>query len=126
MIGADYSQVQTVKQCQKDPVHPKSFEIVQRYLAGDLDLEAAADGLHTGGDFALQYSPGTISAADQERIETLFGRVFWLSMRAAKPASVPDQPFGAEEFRAIAKEMFGYAPGERPEGMNDPDPNGTP
>ena len=105
-------------------MNAKSLVIVQRYLAGDLDLEAAAHALHTCGDFGLQYSPGTISAAEQERIETLFGRVFWLSMREADPARVPEKPFGAEEFRAIAREMFGYAPGERPKGT-DPDPNGA-
>lgn len=93
----------------KDPVNAKSLEIVQRYLAGDLDLEAAAHAIHTGGDFGLQYSPGTTSAADQERIEALFGRVFWLSMREADPARVPDKPFGAEEFRAIAKECLALA-----------------
>ena len=103
----------------------KSLDIVQRYLAGALDLEAAAHELHTCGDFGLHYSPGTISAAEKERIETLFGRVFWLSMREADPTRVPDQPFGAEEFRAIAKEMFGYAPGERPKRTHDGDPNGA-
>jgi hypothetical protein len=106
-------------------VNAKSLEIVQRYLVGGLDLEAAAHELHTCGDFGLQYSPGTISAADQERIETLFGRVFWLGMRETDPARAPDKPFGAEEFRAIAKEMFGHAPGERPKGMNDPGSNGA-
>lgn len=104
-------------------MNPKSLEIVQRYLAGDLDLEAAAHGIQAGGDFGFHYSPGTISAVDQERIEALFGRVFWLSMREANPGLTPDRPFGAEEFRAIAKDMFGYAPGERPEGPDNPDPN---
>ena len=106
-------------------MNAKSLEIIQCYLAGDLALDAAAQELHTCGDFSLSYSPGAISAVDQERIETLLGRVFWLSMYKADPGRVPARPFGAEEFRAIAKEMFGYAPGERPKGMNDPDPNGA-
>ena len=106
-------------------MNAKSLEIIQRYLAGDLDLEAAAQELHTCGDFSLSYSPGATSAAEQERIEMLLGRVFWLSMYEADPERVPAKPFGAEEFRAIAKEMFGYAPGDRPKGMNDPDPNGA-
>jgi hypothetical protein len=109
----------------KGPVNPKSIEIVQRYLAGDLDLESAAHGIHAGGDFGLHYSPETTSAADQERIEALLGRVFWLAMREANPGSVPDRPFGAEEFRAIAKSMSDHERRDRSEEENDQDPNGA-
>lgn len=106
-------------------MNPASLEIVRRYLAGELDLEAAARELRDSGDSGLQFSPGTISAEDQERIEALFGRAFWLAMRDANPAGVPSTPFGAKEFRALVKDMLDSAPGEGPGEPGDPDPEGA-
>jgi len=94
---------------------PESLELVRRYLAGELNVDAAAQGLQKAGDLALQYSPGEISTEERERMETLFGRVFWLSMREVNPDRVPETPFGAAEFRAIMKEMSGNTSTENPE-----------
>ena len=87
-------------------MNPDAQEIVKRYLAGELDLESAAKGIHTGGEFGLYYSPGITSLLDQERLESLLGRVLWLGLRESSSDNAPDQPFGAAEFRAIANGVF--------------------
>jgi hypothetical protein len=101
-------------------VDSKSQDIVRRYVAGELDLESAAQGIHESGEWSLFYSPSDTSPADLERIQALFGRVLWLSMRESDPDSVPDHPFGAEEFRAFA--AFRDASDE----IQDPGPTGAP
>ena len=106
-------------------MNPEALDIVRRYLAGEVDLESAAQSLRLNGEFGLYYSRETTTAEDQERIENLLGRVLWLSLREASPDSVPDDPFGAAEFRALAKNTFFDAPDEAPNQINDSDPKGA-
>ncbi len=106
-------------------MNPQSLEIVERYLAGEVDLESAAQAMHMDGEFGLHFSPDNTTPADQERIEALFGRVIWLSFRESSPDSVPDQPFGAAEFRAIADAFLDHAGDETPDQLNDTDPSGA-
>ena len=107
------------------PLNLEAAEILSRYLAGELDLESAAQRLHLTPEFGWYYSHETTTAEDRERIENLFGRVLWLSLRESSPDSVPEQPFGAAEFQAIANETFFDAPHEAPNQINDADPKGT-
>jgi hypothetical protein len=106
-------------------VNLEAPELVRRYLAGELDLESAAKGIHMSGEFGLYYSHDVTTAEDRERLETLFGRVLWLSLREGSPDSVPDEPFGAAEFRDIAKGVFFDASGEVPDQIKDSDPSGN-
>jgi hypothetical protein len=106
-------------------VNLEGVEIVKRYLAGELDLEAAAESLHLRDEFGLYYSAETTSAEDRERIENLFGRVLWLKLRESSPNNVPDQPFGAAEIRAILNDTFFDALDEAPNQIDDSDPKGT-
>jgi len=100
-------------------VKPEAAEILRRYLAREIDLESAAQSLHATGEYGLFYTNETTTAEDRERIEELFGRLLWLEFRKSSPESVPDQPFGAAEFRAIANENFFEPP------HDDSDPKGT-
>ncbi len=106
-------------------MNAKAPDIVRRYLGGELDLESAAQSIHMSGEFGLYYSRDATTAEDRERIETLFGRVLWLCLREASPDSVPDEPFGAAEFRDIATGVYFDAPGEVPDQIKDSDHGGA-
>ena len=97
----------------------KAQEATRRYLAGELDLDSAAQTIHECGEWSLSYSPNATTPTDQERIEMLFGRVMWLAMRESNPDGVPDHPFGAEEFRAFA------TPSDASSKIQDADPGGA-
>lgn len=100
-------------------MNSEALEILRRYLAGELDLESAAQSLHLNKEFGLHYSHETTTAEDRERIENLFGRVLWLALRESSPDNAPDQPFGAAEVRAILNDTFFDAPHEAPRQIND-------
>jgi hypothetical protein len=87
-------------------MNPKVPEIVQRYLAGEIDLESAARTISAEGEWSLYVADGDVGTVDRERIEALFGRVLWLTLRESSPGNLPDTPWGAAEFREIASNEF--------------------
>ena len=74
-------------------------------MANEVDLDTAARDLQKTGDFGMFYTHDETSAEQRERLDTLFGRVFWFIMREEDPANVPETPFGAAEFRAMMTDM---------------------
>lgn len=106
-------------------MNSKVWDIVQRYLAGEIDLAAAARTISTEKEWGFFVTRGEVSAADQERIEALFGHVLWLTLRESSPESVPDAPFGAAGFRQIASNEFFDAPDNVPDETNGPDRSGA-
>ncbi|MEO5904160.1 MAG: hypothetical protein ABIQ55_09125 [Gemmatimonadaceae bacterium] len=81
-------------------------DILAQYLAGTLDLQSAAEALSMLREYALWCTPPDITPAERERIEELFARTLWLTLREHDPANVPDEPFGAADIRAMADGSF--------------------
>lgn len=94
--------------------------VVQRYLAGELDIELAARAISTEAEWGLFLTRTDISAADQERMEALFGHTLWLTLRDSSPENVPDTPFSAAEFRQMASGAFSDRPDETPKTLRRP------
>ncbi len=107
-------------------MNSKSLDIIKRYLSGDLGLESAAEELHRGGDFAIASSPDASGSADHARLEELFGRVLWLTLRESSPDNVPETPFGAAEIRELASGVFFDEGSEEPSEDKDSDSAGAP
>ena len=77
--------------------------VVRRYLVGDLNLEAAAAQIQdlSAGQLGISFGYDSLSPEEAERMEALFGRLFWVAMKEANPNAVPPGPFGAKEFRML-------------------------
>jgi hypothetical protein len=77
--------------------------IVQRYMTGQLTLDEAASQIHElqGTGLGLSFGYDSVSPEEAEKLEALFGRLFWLGMRDANPKAIPPNPFGAAEFRML-------------------------
>ena len=89
----------------------KALEFVQRYLAGELDLESAAQRIHDDGEFGMYYTDTETTPAQRELLNELMGRVLWLAARET-PEGAPDKPFGAEDIRAMIDGTFFDEPGD--------------
>jgi hypothetical protein len=85
-------------------------ELYQRYMRGELSLDAAAEqifALMRGGQeepTGLSVATSGMDPADQERTFALFGRLKWHTLREVLPgAEIP--PLGAQEFLADLDEF---------------------
>jgi len=81
----------------------KVQNIVQRYLAGELDVELAARALSSEEEWGMFVTRDDVSPADQDRIEALLAHALWLTLRDSSPENVPDIPFSAAEFRQMTR-----------------------
>ncbi len=86
-------------------MNSESAETFRRYLAGEVDLESAAESIHSAGEWGTFYTTEETSPADQERIQALMGRLLWLSMRNS-PEGGPEEPLGAADIRDMLSGKF--------------------
>ena len=107
-------------------MNSKALDILHRYLAGTLDLQSASEDISKLGEYSLAFSSADTNSIDRQRIEELFGRVLWLTLREDDPENVPETPFGATEFRAMLNGTFFDATGDESDDENGSGPVGAP
>jgi hypothetical protein len=94
------------------------FTVLNQYLRGEIEVAEAAETLTSsgGGRPGFSISMHGLDSRQQERVETLMGRLMWLTLRAHAPDVAPAEPFDAAGWRALREQVEREGKGDSSDG----------